>query len=87
MFDSEAWKKFTIRQCLKKINCVSMRHEQNCQLSMSEKNAPPPNWTKNNPLLPIYSDPAPCHQYQVCETKCQPLSLPCTCKNSTTLSL
>ncbi len=47
---------------------------------MSEKNAHPPHWTKNNPLLPIYSDPAPCQKYQVCETKCQPLPLPCTCK-------
>ncbi len=38
-----------------------------------------PSWTKTNPLLPIYSDPAPCHQYQVCETICQSLSLPYAC--------
>ncbi len=46
---------------------------------------PLPPWTKNNPLFPIYSDPVPCHQYQVCETKCQSLPLPCTCKKSTAL--
>ncbi len=27
MFDSQAWKKITVLQCLKKIKCVSMRHE------------------------------------------------------------
>ncbi len=75
MFDSEGWKKFTVRQCLKKFKCVSMRHEKKLPAVNVSKECTPPHWTKTNPPRPIYSDSAPCHQYQ------------CTCKKSTTLSM
>ncbi len=62
--------------------CVNEAWKKLSAINAWKEYTPPPHspyWTKNNPLLPIYYDPAPCNQYQLCETICQSLPLPYAC--------